>query len=117
MLRSEVYAVTAKPRTVRDSKFCDQLQTAASSVAANIAEGFGRYAPREFHQFLRIAKGSLAEVQNYVSEAAERGLITVEHKNNLEILCRRTRAALVALMRYLQSLPPDHWAHNSGVRQ
>ena len=105
LLRSEVYAATANVRSVRHSRFCEQLQAAASSVPANIAEGFGRFAPREFSQFLRIAKGSLAEVQNYLKEAGERGLLTVEHQNNLDILCNRTRGALIGLIRYLDSLP------------
>jgi four helix bundle protein len=105
LLRLEVYAATANVRSVRDSRFCEQLQTAASSVPANIAEGFGRFAPREFSQFLRIAKGSLAEVQNYLEEVGERGLLTVEHQHNLHVLCNRTRGTLIGLMRYLDSLP------------
>ena len=105
LLRSEVYAATANVRSVRDAKFCDQLQSAASSVPANIAEGFGRYAPREFSQFLRIAKGSLVEVQNYLTEAVERGLLSKEHHANLNIICNRTRGALIGLLRYLESLP------------
>jgi len=105
MLRSEVYGATANVRSVRDARFCVQLQAAASSVPANIAEGFGRFAPREFSQFLRVAKGSLAEVQNYLTEAGERGLLTVEQQNNLRTVCNRTRGALIGLIRYLDSLP------------
>jgi four helix bundle protein len=40
-----------------------QLRRAAVSVASNIAEGRSRNTTGEYKQFLRIAKGSNAEVQ------------------------------------------------------
>jgi four helix bundle protein len=40
-------------------------------VAANIAEGHARRAPKEYARFLSIANGSLREVQTYV-EICER---------------------------------------------
>ena len=43
-----------------------QMRRAAVSVAANIAEGFGRWASRDRARFLEIAKSSAEEVMDYL---------------------------------------------------
>ena len=45
----------------------DQLKRAATSVAANIAEGHGRYHYLDNVRFCYIARGSLAEIQSHLS--------------------------------------------------
>ncbi len=42
-------------------RLIEQLESASTSVALNIAEGKGRYSRKEFVQFLYIARGSLYE--------------------------------------------------------
>ena len=42
-------------------RLIEQLESACSSVAMNIAEGKGRYSQKEFVQFLYISRGSLYE--------------------------------------------------------
>lgn len=43
-----------------------QIRRAANSIPANIAEGWGRQGDKEFSQFLRIANGSLRELETHL---------------------------------------------------
>ena len=62
--------ITATDNVARDFKFCDQIKASAGGPAPNIAEGFGRFTPREFARYLRIAVASLHETQTHL----DRGL-------------------------------------------
>jgi len=57
----EVYGIT------------DQIRRAATSVSANIAEGFGRFHFKEKIKFYYNARGSLSEVQNFIFFAQDLG--------------------------------------------
>jgi four helix bundle protein len=52
-----------------------QLRRSATSIAANIAEGYGREARGSFVQFLRIAQGSLKETETHLLLAERVGLV------------------------------------------
>ncbi len=48
-----------------------QMQRAAVSIPANIAEGFNRFHNKEYRQFLYVALGSCAELETHVEIATE----------------------------------------------
>lgn len=58
-----VYSVTQSFPKEEQYGLTSQMRRAAVSVPSNIAEGFKRYHPKEYRQFLHIALGSLAELE------------------------------------------------------
>ena len=67
-----------------------QMESAASSVAQNIAEGKGRQYKKEFIQFLYVAEGSLFEALTLTVIFKRRGLFTEK-----DALAVRKRAELI----------------------
>jgi len=51
-----------------------QIRRGGASVAANIAEGYGRQSRGAYGQFLRTAQGSLKEVETFLILAPRVGL-------------------------------------------
>jgi four helix bundle protein len=107
-LKRGVYGLVDSTRARHDQKFCDQIRDAASSGPRNIAEGFGRYQPREFSQFLRVANGSIMETSNHLLDGVDRKHFTQENIDPLLALAKRASAAVARLIRYLRkSHPPN----------
>jgi four helix bundle protein len=75
-LTSQIYRVTEEGRFGRDFGLKDQIRRAAVSIMSNIAEGFERGRPTEFHQFLSVAKGSCAELRTQLYVALDAGYVT-----------------------------------------
>lgn len=70
-----IYGITDKfPKSERFG-IIDQLRRAASSIIANIAEGWGRYHFADKIRFFHQARGSNAEVQNFIILAKGLGYI------------------------------------------
>ena len=62
-LITQVYRVCQQGALSKDWGMRDQMQRAAVSIAANIAEGYERGSRKEYIQFLNIAKGSVGELR------------------------------------------------------
>jgi four helix bundle protein len=75
VLTARIYNVTSEGSFARDFGLKDQIRRAAVSVMSNIAEGFERGRPSEFHQFLSIAKGSCAELRSQLFVALDAGYL------------------------------------------
>lgn len=61
-----------------------QIVRSADSIAANIAEGEGRYNYNDKKRFVKIARGSLYETINWLRRAYNRHLLTDEQINLLK---------------------------------
>lgn len=60
-----------------------QLRRAAVSVPSNIAEGKAHFSNRDFVRFLRLARGSLAEIETQILIAQQRNYIDTEITSKL----------------------------------
>ena len=66
MPKTELYGMTS------------QMQRAAASIPANIAEGYQRGTRKDYARFVSIARGSLAETETFLLLAAKVGHLSPE---------------------------------------
>lgn len=78
-----------------------QARRAAVSVCANIAEGHGRESTGSFVQFLRIAQGSLKELETHILIARRVGFLPGAGEARLLESCERLGKMIRALIRSL----------------
>lgn len=94
-----IYEITKSfPQEERYS-LVDQMRRAASSVTANIAEGFGRHGYKEKLQFYFQAQGSLTELKNFILIARDVGYL---HKKELEELVEKSNLTHQLLQGFIQ---------------
>ncbi|KAF0187253.1 MAG: hypothetical protein FD124_3326 [Alphaproteobacteria bacterium] len=79
-----------------------QMRRASVSIAANIAEGHGREHTKPFIQFLRIAQGSLKELETHFLLAERVGLLASEQTAEPIIQCTSLGKRMRSLIRSLQ---------------
>jgi four helix bundle protein len=79
-----------------------QIRRAAASVPANIAEGYGRENTRTFVQYLRIAQGSLKEVETHLLLSQRVGLVGQAEIDAPMGQCEAIGKMLRSLIRSLQ---------------
>ena len=75
-LAEECYRLTRQFPKEELYGMTSQVRRSAASVAANIAEGHGRNSRGEYAEFLRVAQGTLMELETHLILAARVGLIS-----------------------------------------
>jgi four helix bundle protein len=97
-----VFRMTDKfPRTDQFG-IVSQVRRSASSVAANIAEGFGRGTTREFLRSLQIARGELEETRYFMFLSCDLGKISREENARIDAGCDSTGRLINAVGRSLR---------------
>ena len=92
----------------RDELFglTSQIRRSAGSVPANIAEGHGRDNTGNFVQHLRIAQGSLKELETHLILAERVGILPSQDLQAVLALCESLGKMVRALIRSLQDKSP-----------
>jgi four helix bundle protein len=84
-------------------RLIEQMESAATSIPMNIAEGKGRYSKKEFSHFLMIARGSLYEALTLLEIFKFRSWISIDDYNELEYQANEIAIKLNSLNKSLIS--------------
>ena len=77
-LRKELYQMTKSLPREEQFGLSAQIRRAASSVTANLAEGYGRFSYQENLQFCRQSRGSVYELRDHLTTALDARYIADE---------------------------------------
>jgi len=97
-----VYLLTRKFPREEAFGMTAQMRRAAVSIPSNIAEGFGRAQRRTFIQFIRIAQGSLKELETQSLLSIRIGISSAEESGDLSVRYERLGKRLVQFIRSLE---------------
>jgi len=104
-IAQQVYRLTRSGDFARDFGLRDQVQCAAVSIMANIAEGFDSGSNKEFIRFLSYALRSATEVQSHLYVALDEGYLDQEKFDMLFALTTKCKNLVSGFSRYLRSHP------------
>ncbi|MGB7591049.1 MAG: four helix bundle protein [Terriglobia bacterium] len=98
-LRNEMYVLARMLPEFEKFALATQIRRAASSVTANIAEGFGRFGYQENAQFCRQARGSVFELRDHLTTCVDQGYITTKEGERLDTIAQRAAQLLNGYLR------------------
>jgi four helix bundle protein len=98
----DVYALTQKLPDCERYGLISQMQRAAVSIPANIAEGYGRGSRADYCRFVRVARGSAAELETELLLAQRLGLLEPADVMNVLRHLARARRLIHGLVRSLE---------------
>ena len=103
-LAIDIYKLTKKFPKEELFGITSQLQRAATSVSANIAEGFSRFFYKDRVRFYYQARGSISETQNFLYLAMDIGILKPDLGKDLVLRYDEARQILNGLIRSTEQL-------------
>lgn len=104
-LTNQIYAVTCEGTFAKDYGLKEQIQRAANSIMANVAEGFDGGSDREFIKFLGYARRSATEVQSHLYVALDQHYIEEREFLALYEKTGAVKSLISGFIRYLRTQP------------
>lgn len=115
-----VIEITATGPVTKDFELCDQVRRSSGAAGPQIAEGFGRFGPREFARYLTMAVSSLLETDTWLQRGKRNGYWTPETYKRAKSLCDRaldiTRKLLASKQRQIQEQEQTKAARKRHIR-
>ncbi|WP_428527667.1 four helix bundle protein [Pseudorhodoplanes sp.] len=101
-LAEQTYCLTSRFPKDEVYGMTSQIRRSAVSIAANIAEGHGRENSGSFIQFLRIAQGSVKELETHLLLSERVGLAKSDDVAPLRQRCDELGRMMRSLIRSIQ---------------
>lgn len=101
VLAKEVYLITSKFPKEEKYGLVSQINRCTVSVPSNIAEGSSRSSNKEFSYFIKVALGSLFELETQLILSNDFGFI---NENELNNITNRIVALQKMLVKFLSTL-------------
>jgi four helix bundle protein len=98
-LRREIHKLAGTLPDYERYGLATQLRRAATSAAADIAEGFGRFGHQENAQLCRQACGSLYELRDHLTTCADEGYCSLAEGKRLDAVAQHTIQILDGCLR------------------
>ena len=102
-LTLDICQITANFPTTERYGLSSQLQRAAASKGANLAEGCGRETDLDFRRFVQIASGSACELEYHLILSKDLASIDEQSHESLDFQVNEVKRMLVGLSRYPRS--------------
>ena len=96
-LKQRVFRLLYNSPAAKDLKLAGQISDAVSSLPSDISEGYYRFNPAEFANFVKYARGSLQEVRTRLPDGVAKGHYSQTDIDDLLTLAERLAKVLGGL--------------------
>jgi four helix bundle protein len=102
-LRNQIYEATPDGIAGGDTVLRQEIRNAAHTAERHIVDGFGRFNPLVFANFLEFSRTAACEIRSLLQKGARCGYFSADHVRRLDHLTVRALQAIVSFRRYLRS--------------
>ena len=102
-LKNQIDEATADGVAGSDAAFCQDIRNAAHAAERHMVEGFSRFNPLVFANFLEFSRTATCEVRSLLQKGVICGYFGAEQLRRIDHLAVRGLQAIVSFRRYLRS--------------